>query len=180
MAIRSSWKRSLGALPDSRPGQPWLFVASWSCSTGRSAPRSSSVKGRGLGSKDSRPARAGPAGAFPWCGFSPGILNTCVHLLGLTQPRNSATACGTLALGTRLAFTRSGEGTRRAELISRRSRRTRLEPGHPGSYGEAPAYERQGKALTNFKSTLPPAGSDIAEQVLRVHTTSISSPCQFL
>ncbi len=28
-------------------------------------------------------------------------------------------------------------------------------------------HEREGKALTNFKSTLPPAGSDMAEQVLR-------------
>ena len=32
---------------------------------------------------------------------------------------------------------------------------------------KAQLHERQGKALTNFKSTLPPTGSDMAEQVLR-------------
>lgn len=41
---------------------------------------------------------------------------------------------------------------------------------------ESNLYARQGKAVTNFKNALPPPQSDLANQIVRDPTASISSP----
>ena len=43
-----------------------------------------------------------------------------------------------------------------------------------GIHIEAGLYRRQGKALSNFKRALPEPQSDLAQQLLRTHTISIS------
>jgi predicted nuclease of restriction endonuclease-like (RecB) superfamily len=52
-------------------------------------------------------------------------------------------------------------------MVSPRCRRAWLEPQHLGLHDQRRPTRKEGKALTNFQRTLPPEGSDMAEQVLR-------------
>ncbi len=52
-------------------------------------------------------------------------------------------------------------------MVSPFGARTRLEPNVLVHMISGQLHEREGKALTNFERTLPPPGSDMAEQILR-------------
>jgi predicted nuclease of restriction endonuclease-like (RecB) superfamily len=56
---------------------------------------------------------------------------------------------------------------RRKRVVSPRRGRIRLEPKYLVLQIKSALHEREGKALTNFQRTLPPPGSDLAEQILK-------------
>jgi len=81
--------------------------------------------------------------------------------------RNWPTPCWPIALGPRQRPAGQARRPGRARLVRRRGGRARLVAQRAAQPDHEPAYQRAGAAPSNFTDQLPPADSDLAQQLTR-------------